>query len=61
MTQKRLLSSGQDRPDLLFIKDVFTSEVFSHPSLSVLKEETLTTYSRKYMKAYAETTSELGH
>ena len=34
---------------------------FSHPSLSVLKEETPTTYSRKYMKAYVETTSELGH
>ena len=61
MTQKRLLSSGQYWPGLLFIKDVFTSEVFSHPSLSVLKEETPTTYSRKYMRVYAETTSELGH
>ena len=33
---------------------------FFAPSLSVLKEEKPTTYSRKYMKAYAETTSELG-
>ena len=61
MTQKRLLSSERGRPGLLFIRDVFISEVFSHPSLSVLKEETPTTYSRKYMTAYAETTSELGH
>ena len=61
MTKKRLLSSGRDRPGLLSKKDVFISEVFSHPSLSVLKEEKLTTYSGKYMKAYAETTSELGH
>ena len=61
MTQKRLLSSERGRPGLLSIKDVFTSEVFSHPSLSALKEETPTAYSRKYMKAYAETTSELGH
>ena len=58
---KRLLSSGQDQPGLLFIREVFTSEVFSHPSLSVLQEETPTTYSGKYMKEYAETTSELGH
>ena len=61
MTQNRLLSSERGRPGLLFIRDVFTSEVSSHPSLSVLKEETPTTYSRKYMKVYAETTSELGH
>ena len=61
MTQKRQLGSGQYWPDSLSIKDVFTSEVFSHPPLSVLKEETPTTCSGKYMKACAETTSELGH
>ena len=61
MTQKRQLNSEQDRLGSLSIKDVFTSEVFLHPSLSVLKEETSTTCSGKYMKACAETTSELGH
>ena len=34
---------------------------FSHPSLSALRGKTPTTYLGKYMKAYAETTSELGH
>ena len=44
---------------LLFIRDIFISEVSLHPSLSVLKEEMPTTYSRKYMKVYEETTSAL--
>ena len=43
MTQKRLLSSGQDQLGSLSIKDVFTSKVSSHLSLNVLKEETPTT------------------
>ena len=61
MTQKRPLRLGQGQLDSLIIEEAFTSEVSSHPSLSALRGKMLTTYSRKYMKAYAEITSELGH
>ena len=54
-------ASKISRPGSLIIREAFTSEVFSHPSLSALQGKTPTTYSGKYMKAYAKTTSELGH
>ena len=61
MTQKRPLRLERGQPGSLIIREAFTSEVFSHPSLSASQGKKQTTYSGKYTKAYAEIISELGH
>ena len=43
-TQKRSLRLGRGRPGSLIIREAFTSEVFSHPSLNASRGKTLTMY-----------------
>ena len=58
---KRPLRLERGQPGSLIIGEAFTSEVFSHPSLSASQGKAQTTYSGKCTKAYAEIISELKH